>query len=81
MENNELNYSLAIAITIIVVILFFGGWYIFIGQSFNNPTVSNNPVIDESANPIVYGTSTENIEGTSTDLDNIEVIPTEEAVI
>ena len=44
----ENNYGLAIAVAIIVVALFFGGWYIFIGQTLSEPT-----------SPIIYDTSTQ----------------------
>lgn len=78
MDNNENNYGPAIAVAIIVVILFFGGWYLFIGQGLNGPE-GEPPVVPEintEANPIVYGTSTastsspqaenlENVEGAS----------------
>jgi len=35
MEDN--NYGIAIAIALGVVILFFGGWYLFFGQLFSRP--------------------------------------------
>lgn len=56
----ENNYGPAIAVAIIVVVLFFGGWYIFIGQALNGPTgvPPVTPEISTSTNPIVYGTST-----------------------
>jgi len=52
-KNNENTYGLAIAVTIVVVVLFFGGWYLFISQVLSGPT---------SPAPVVYGTSTENAE-------------------
>jgi NADH:ubiquinone oxidoreductase subunit H len=70
---NETNYGVAVAVAIIVVILFFGGWYIFIGQALNGPVgvAPVTPEISTSTNPIVYGTSTENIEATtSVDINN-----------
>ncbi len=63
---NENYYGLAIAVAIIVVVLFFGGWYIFIGQSLSGPTspAPLPPEINSDAT-LVYGTSTENSEITS----------------
>jgi NADH:ubiquinone oxidoreductase subunit H len=60
--NDENNYGPAIAVAIIVVILFFGGWYVFFGQGFNGETgeAPLTPEINASATPIVYGTSTQN---------------------
>jgi hypothetical protein len=65
MDTNENTYGPAVAMAIIVVILFFGGWYIFIGQNFKDPTSEATvmPEISTSTNPIVYGTSTENVDG------------------
>lgn len=37
MEENNYN-GLAITIAIMVVVVFFGGWYFFIGQSLSTPT-------------------------------------------
>ncbi len=35
----ETNYGIAVAVAIIVVILFFSGWYLFLGQSLSQPVV------------------------------------------
>ncbi|MCX6712291.1 MAG: hypothetical protein NT041_01200 [Candidatus Vogelbacteria bacterium] len=74
--DTENNYGVAIAVAIIVVILFFGGWYVFIGQALTGTTgeAPVTPEISTSSNPIVYGTSTastgspqaENLEATDT---------------
>lgn len=57
--------NIAIIITILVVILFFGGWYIFFGQLYNKETnteatVQENPQIEQS------GLVSSPVEATST---------------
>lgn len=42
MENDH-NTNIAIIITIVVIAIFFGGWYIYFGQAFNQPT-SKEPI-------------------------------------
>ena len=34
----ETYTGIAIAVAIIVIILFFGGWYLFLGQTLTQPT-------------------------------------------
>lgn len=46
MDNQENNYGPAIAVAIIIVIIFFGGWYLFFGQSLAGP-IDNPPVTPE----------------------------------
>lgn len=63
MEKEHTN--IAIIITIIVVAIFFGGWYIFFGQLYNKEanteaTVQENPQIEQS------GLVTPEEEGTTT---------------
>lgn len=75
---NENYLGLAVAVTIIVVILFFGGWYVFIGQSLSGPTSPPPlpPEISQDA-PLVYGTSTASTSPTQAE--DIETLPVEEA--
>ncbi|MFA6253955.1 MAG: hypothetical protein WC640_01690 [Candidatus Paceibacterota bacterium] len=84
-NKDENHYGPAIAIAIIVVILFFGGWYLFIGQALTGPTspAPTAPEINTNANPIVYGTSTENtndLEATTSDVGS-ENLPAQETGI
>lgn len=70
--------NIGIIIAIIIVIVFFGGWYIFIGQALSGPSAEApvTPEIETSSNPIVYGTSTVSTS-TQQNKDTIESLPGE----
>jgi hypothetical protein len=59
--------NIAIIVTLVVVAIFFGGWYIFFGQLYNKEanteaTVQENPQIEQSGlvTPEVESTTTVN---------------------
>lgn len=54
------NQNIAITITLLVVIIFFGGWYIYFGQLFNqapkapintNPKIAPSGIISPTTTP------------------------------
>ncbi|MFA6476217.1 MAG: hypothetical protein WCV68_02245 [Candidatus Paceibacterota bacterium] len=62
------NTNIAIVIALVVVIIFFGGWYVFFGQLYNKEanteaTVQENPQIEQS------GLVTPEVESTTTTIE------------
>lgn len=65
MEKEHTN--IAIIVALVIVIIFFGGWYIFFGQLYNKEnhqdSVQSNPQIEQS------GLVTPELESTTTTIE------------